>query len=355
MNEDNDRLQSAGKGPFENQGEGMKKDKRFKILLGVLGFTIVLFIVCVLAIKLRSPKKALVNVVGDTIYNSFEYEDTTYKDETIFTPENLAGRDVFNIALIGCQDNNTDTMLIATLNTEKGEVTLTSLMRDIYVEIPGHYAAKLNAAYPFGGMDLFYETIENNFDLELDGYVLVDYEAFEYIIDRIGGVEITLTDAEARYLNTTNYISNPAYRNVVSGTQILNGNQTLGYCRIRKRATADQEHDDFGRTSRQRTVLMQIYEKMKSEDMVNLLLIMKDILANSTVKTDLTNDEFNFYLNEVVDIGSMLKLNTYRIPENGLYENARKKVGSYNQSVLVITDWDQTIERLHQVTGETDR
>ncbi len=352
MNKENSRSQAAKEGTVSDQGEEIKKDKKLKILLIILAVTLVIFVTAVLAIKFKSPKKALVNVVGDTIYNSLEYENTEYKDETIVTPEKLTGKNIFNIALIGCQDNNTDTMLIATLNTNTNEVTLTSLMRDIYVEIPGRYAAKLNAAYPFGGMELFYQTIENNFDLELDGYLLADYDAFEYIVDRIGGIEITLTEAEARYLNTTNYISNPSYRNVTSGTQTLNGNQVLGYCRIRKRATADKEHDDFGRTSRQRTVLQQIYEKLKSEDIVNLLMIMRDILANSTIKTDLTSDEFNFYLNEVVEIGSMLKLNMYRIPEDGLYANERRKIGSYNQSVLVITDWDQTIQNLKKITEE---
>ena len=83
-------------------------------------------------------------------------------------------------------------------------------MRDLLVEIPNHPDNKLNAAYQIGGIPLLYETIEHNFDLKIDGYCLVGFDDFESIIDLLGGIDISLTSAEANYLRKTNYISNPS-------------------------------------------------------------------------------------------------------------------------------------------------
>ena len=196
---------------------------------------------------------------------------------------------VSNILLIGMETFEgakiTDTMIIASINSEKNTIKLTSLMRDLYVKIPGHDNAKMNSAYAKGGIDELYDTIETNFGVKMDGYILVDFSDFENVIDYIGGIDVTLTQKEANYLNTTNYISEPAYRNVVAGTQLMNGNQVLGYCRIRKVAT-ETEHDDFGRTQRQRIVLEQIFEKLRSKNVVQLGLLMNKILDNIDIQTD---------------------------------------------------------------------
>ena len=87
------------------------------------------------------------------------------------------------------------------------ELKLTSLMRDMYVEIPGHGHNKLNAAYAFGGVELLYQTIAKNFGIKIDNYCVVDFSTFEKVINKVGGVEISLEEKEAKYLNTTNYIS----------------------------------------------------------------------------------------------------------------------------------------------------
>ena len=84
---------------------------------------------------------------------------------------------------------------------------LTSLLRDSYVEIPGYKANKLNSAYSKGGVDLLIETIEKNYKIHIDGYASVNFEAFEKLVDMLGGVTIELGKEEAAYLNKTNYIS----------------------------------------------------------------------------------------------------------------------------------------------------
>ena len=226
-------------------------------------------------------------------------------------------KNTLNILLVGEEKINdgkrgrSDSIMIATMNVKQKAIKLTSLMRDMYVQIPGYSDNKLNSAYHTGGMPLLKETIQLNFDIELDGAVLVDFNDFESLIDKLGGVEITLTESEANYLNTTNYISNPANRNVRVGTQTLNGNQALGYTRIRYRKSINGEADDFGRTSRQRIVLNAIFEKYKSKNIAELVLLINDILP--LVETDISKSDIVSYAGTFVTLGTT-KLETMRIP-----------------------------------------
>ena len=126
-------------------------------------------------------------------------------------------KDVVNILLVGSDNGaqgsekgdhgRSDSMMVATINFKTKELKLTSFLRDMYVEIPGHGRNKLNAAYAFGGEALLYQTLAQNFNIKIDKFCVVDLAAFEKVINRIGGIEMTLEQREAEYLNTTNYIS----------------------------------------------------------------------------------------------------------------------------------------------------
>ncbi len=234
---------------------------------------------------------------------------------------------VYNILLLGEEAigsgsgrGRTDVIVIATMNTNTKELMLTSLLRDTYVQIPGYQDNKLNSAYEKGGLDLLYETIALNYNLRLDGCVMVNFENFEKIIDKLGGLEIELTDGEARYLNSTNYISNPAYRNVVPGKQLLNGNQVLGYSRVRKRATITGNNNDYGRTDRHRIVLNAIFDKYKTKSKVELASTMLDLLP--MIKTDIDSKNFEVLLNSFIDMGTM-DLQQLRIPADGAFDTAK--------------------------------
>nr|WP_294488943.1 LCP family protein [uncultured Anaerosporobacter sp.] len=255
-------------------------------------------------------------------------------------------QDVINILLVGEEAmfdggsrGRTDSMMIATINVKQKALKLTSIMRDLYVAIPGYSDNKLNAAYHNGGMPLLKQTIEENFDIELDGSVLVNFAGFEEIINRLGGVEITLTANEAAYLNRTNYISNPIYRNVRAGTQTLNGNQALGYSRIRYVRT-ETESDDFGRTSRQRTVLNAIFDKYKSKSLPELVTILYDILP--LVTTDINKSTIMDYLTTVVTLGTT-ELETMRIPVDNAFSNSSVR----GMSVLLPNSLQDNIDALH--------
>lgn len=260
--------------------------------------------------------------IGDGIGEEVEPEAVVWDKNTLLRTD----KDVVNVLLVGEEAigsegarGRTDSIMIATINVKQKALKLTSLMRDMYVQIPGWSDNKLNAAYHNGGMPLLKQTIEENFDILIDGSVLVNFDGFETIIDKLGGVQITLTDSEAYYLNTTNYISNRSYRNVKSGTQTLNGNQALGYSRVRYRKASSGEIDDFGRTSRQRTVLNAVFDKYKTKNAAELLLILNDILP--LVTTDIIKSDMISYIGTVVTMGAT-ELQTFRLPMDNAFSRA---------------------------------
>lgn len=257
--------------------------------------------------------------------------------------------DIVNILIVGNDARNdkaykndvglTDTMIIGTMDLKHKALKLTSLMRDSYVEIPGHGCNKLNSAYSFGGIQLLYETIATNFNIKLDGYVEVGLSAFVDIVDAVDGVEIEVTESEAEYLNSTNYIRKRADRNVKVGKQTLNGQQALGYCRIRKKGTtANGLRDDYGRTWRQRTVIAGVFSKVKSLPMTDWVGIANKVLKH--VKTDLDNDQILGYMTDVITMGTT-DVHQLQIPINGYYRsayNGEVKVGS----CLMMTDGESS-------------
>lgn len=252
-----------------------------------------------------------------------ESTDLTDYDNDAIKP---ADANVINILLIGIEaikdsgNGRSDSMMIATINQDEKAIKLASLMRDCYVEIPGHGQDRLNSAFSLGGADLLATTIEQNFDVHLDGYAKVDFEAFESIVDELGGVEIELTDKEASYLRRTNYISNPKYRTVTEGVNLMNGNQALGYARVRKVPGISGEHDDFARTNRQRIVLNAIFEKYKKQNLIQLVTVANNILPYIT--TNLNKTEILSYIAAVAGIGST-ELETFRIPMDNAYTGAK--------------------------------
>lgn len=239
----------------------------------------------------------------------------------------------------GNSRGRTDVMMIATLNSKEKSIKLTSLMRDMYVQIPGYQDDKLNAAYAVGGLPMLFDTIELNFDIKLDGYCLVGFDDFEKIIDELKGIDITLTSSEASWLNISNYISNPKYRTVVAGLNHMNGNQALGFCRIRDVASGTKEYNDFGRTSRHRTVLDAIFNKYKSLNYWDLAMLMYSCLP--MVTTDLDAKELETYIQLALEIG-LTDLEQLRIPINGAYEDAY-----ISKKSVIIPNLQKNVEALH--------
>lgn len=238
----------------------------------------------------------------------------------------LDGKDVVNILLIG-QDRRegevrqrSDTIILATINLEEEKISLTSFMRDLYVQIPGYSDNRINAAYAFGGMELLDEVLETNFGIQVDGNVEVDFNGFQTIVDLLGGVDIELSQAEADYLcgRNQNVLYPQEYREdwqyLTEGVNTLNGEQALLHARNRSIGNSDYE-----RTERQREVLVACFEKVKDTGTMKLLSMVDDVF--DMITTDITHGEMLGYAWNLLDIG-IDSLETYRIPQDGAYQSA---------------------------------
>ena len=239
----------------------------------------------------------------------------------------LSDSDVINILLVGSDHGaiegdhgRSDSIMIATVNQDTKELKLTSLMRDIYVEIPGHGHNKLNAAYAYGGVELLYQTIAQNFGIKIDKYCVVDFDTFKKVIDKVGGIEITLEEKEAEYLNSTNYISQAKNRDVKAGKQTLNGDQALGYSRIRHVVSEKYGDGDFGRTGRQRAVIQAALDKVLQQSPTKIADIALDALSD--VSTDMDASYLKSLVAKVLSLGTT-EIYQQRIPLEGTYVQGR--------------------------------
>lgn len=234
---------------------------------------------------------------------------------------NVIGDDkIINILLVGSDKRATqtdagrsDSTMIATVDMKHNQLKLSSLMRDMYVEIPGYESNRFNAAYSYGGVPLLYQTIATNFGVRLDGYVVVDFQAFENVINEIGGVEVTVTESEYEHLQSY-YRTKKKYKDALKikpGKNNMNGIQALCYSRIRK-----EGNGDFRRTERQRIVLQAIFTKAKSLSISELINTMTKVLPY--ISTDLSNEEIMSYMKSVLMMGTT-KIEQFRVPVDGSY------------------------------------
>lgn len=266
--------------------------------------------------------------------------DTTNVFKDIDLPEGVdveSNDDIINILLIGSDERKTsdfeskglaDAIMIATMDKKHNSLKLTTLMRDTVVRVAGtEQDRKINSSVNNGGIQNLYQTIALNYHIRLDGYVMVTFTAFEKVVNAIGGVEIELTDTEMRYLNCTNYVKSK-YHQLKVGKQVVNGNQALGYCRIRKGmdkigepvVTVSGLTDDYGRTWRQRTLLTAIFKKVKKLPKTKWLEIADEIAK--CIKTDLDNDTIYSYLNDIMWMGTTT-IRQLQIPQNGYFRDSR--------------------------------
>lgn len=235
-------------------------------------------------------------------------------------------KSVYNVLIVGEENigsdgyrGRSDLIMIASINLNQKSVKLTSVMRDSLVAIPGYPDNRINAAYAIGGVSLLYDTLKLNLGVDIDNYMLVNFESFVSIVDALGGMDVEVTAEEATYLNTTNYISDPADRKIVPGVNHMNGGQVLGYCRIRNVGTVNNEYSDFGRTSRQRRVLSTIYNMASDMNYFGLMGLAGKCLPYVT--TDMDAETIETYINLLLEVGMPGPVETYRIPVSGSFSD----------------------------------
>ena len=200
-----------------------------------------------------------------------------------------------NILLIGvdaregedAEKTRSDTMMLVTIDTRNNQIKLTSFLRDMYLEIPGYREDKLNAAQSRGGTQLLVDTLEYNFKIRIDKYMFVSFEMFTTIIDKLGGIDVEITEKEAKYINSKDHMSRDdgfAFPEPLSGgMQHFTGAQALWYSRIR------YLDSDFMRTARQRKVISALVKKATQQSPAELFELVGEVMP--LVRTDLTEDE----------------------------------------------------------------
>ena len=310
----NSRMRTAqggnppGQPPMKRQGKGngheaeelRKKNRRLKIISISLTLVIVLII---FAVGYFYSVLSNVDFVDDSATSEFVNQEDLFSDEN-----------VINILLVGTdagegdEPTRSDTMIIMSIDKTNEKIKLTSLMRDCWVEIPGSGEAKLNAAHAYGGMPLLLDTIEYNFNINIDKYVEVDFDMFVDVVNTLGGVRVEVLQREAEFLNRT------TDQNIEYGDSVLlDGNEALWYCRIRGL------DDDFHRTQRQRKVMTAIIEEGKQSGIFKLTSLINDISGH--VKTNLTRRELTSLGFSAVRTYKNYPVEQFRIPVDGGYSD----------------------------------
>ncbi|MDE6111027.1 MAG: LCP family protein, partial [Eubacterium sp.] len=269
----------------------------------------------------------------DEFYENFETINeegyaASYRDmvkKWYYNGEPASSSNVLNVMLIGedtrgseISDSGTraDSAIIGSINTQTGEIVLTSILRDSYIyyettpgdESTGRYG-KINGAMAFGGVDCYINAVERMFKVNIDNYVIVNFTSFQKIIDSLGGVTVTVSAAEIREINNHPNTYGNVTINGEPGDISLSGEQALAYCRIR------HIDSDNARADRQKTVLLSLFKKAKDASAMKLAELATTLMPY--VKT-------GFSKKEILSIGQYAlshgwisyKTVTYTVPTN---------------------------------------
>jgi LCP family protein required for cell wall assembly len=261
---------------------------------------------------------------------------------------------VTNILLFGLDNRkenepgHSDTIMIASIDRKNKSIKLTSLMRDMYVDIPGKKDNRINTAYFMGGPALAIKTVNKNFDMNIEDYATVDFQALEQIINLVDGVEIDLSKAEVKvinqYIDELNKISKDGTkvkRITKSGLQTLNGRQATAYARIRYVG-----RDDFERTERQRRVMSELFKKGKNISVTKLPELVSTVLPN--METSLSKTEIINLAVAVLGFGSK-DIEQFRIPTDDGYSDK-----DINGMKVLAPDLETNTEALHNFIFESN-
>ena len=236
---------------------------------------------------------------------------------------------VKNILLLGVDSRSssisgrTDTMMLLSVDINAQKIRLVSFMRDMYVEIPNNKNNRLNAAYVFGGYDLLARTLEKNFGVKPDAYVVINLSGLVDIIDQLGGVYVDVPDKRVDRVNAVIYWYNQQVLGMSEmnakqgylthgGYQLLNGKQAEAWARYR------YSEDDFQRSARQRQLIMLLFDKIKDMSTSELgAFAMKNM---GIVKTNLSLADLIALAPSVLLLKDA-EIEQMQIPVKGTYEH----------------------------------
>lgn len=242
----------------------------------------------------------VVLIAGGTTYlvsSLSKIENHELKNVTLGGENDSNMKNFTNIAIFGVdsranalkENTRSDSIMIASIDKKSHDVKLVSVYRDTYVQIKGHGCTKANHAYAYGGPDLAVNTLNTNFDLDIQDFVTVNFSALTNVIDKLGGITLDINKEELKWVNAYGRdvakINGQKYTKIKkTGRQTVTGVQATGYCRVRY-----TKGGDFTRAERQRTVLQAIFTKAKSTSPLTLFSVMDEILPQ--IYTSLSTDD----------------------------------------------------------------
>lgn len=242
---------------------------------------------------------------------------------------------------VGALDLNTrsDTIMIASVNTETKEVRLMSVYRDTYLNLGNDTYNKCNAAYAKGGPKQAMSMLNMNFDLNITDFVAVGFKGVTDVVDAIGGVYINVDSAELEHINNYQISISENLKTTYTpvtetGYQLLDGLQATAYCRIRYTAG-----DDFKRTERQREVLSAILEQAQTLDASKLTKISNNVFGNVYTSVDLS---------EIISLLSDLP--SYKLIDEGGFPSEDFRSGGNISGIgdsVICTDLEEAVADFH--------
>ena len=335
-----------GKRPRKHQRRrGMPRWQ--KVIITILVVIIVLLLAAIAVVngklgkinRIKDPER--ISSADQSYDQDAEGPDTLTDDAINFgNTKVLEDQNVINILLVGrdsrdlSERGRSDSMIVLSMNRNTKQISMVSLMRDSYVQIPGYKNNKMNSAFSYGGYDLLDETISQNFGISIDYNVGVNFAGFEQVVDKLGGIDITLTQDEALYLMAD---EDTLAEGLVEGVNHLNGKEALGYARARYVSTG-KEANDFGRTYRQRVVMTTVYKELMQKSLPEIWTILDSIM--DCVETDMTNAQ-------IISIGTEFynmnidTMQSYRIPADGEYTDQ-----TINKMMVLVPDFDTARQHL---------
>lgn len=331
---------------MEEKERSLKKHKRIRCFLTGSIILVLFLLIGVLVFMGNEYSKIVMSKMKVASFTPVEVAITPEVTEKIkeYTI-NKSDKKITNILLIGIDSDlnigapqRSDSMTIVSLDGIHGSIKLTSLMRDTFVNIDGHGKDKLNHSFAYGGPKLLLRTINQNFDLDIQDYVLVNFNDLIHIIDAIGGVDLYVTWEEAMYMNfaieNINELndSNIKKLDIKSQNIRVNGAQALSYARIRYLDT------DYRRSQRQRLLLLKVYERILETPLLQLPETIVQLSAYAKVSLSEM---------EILDLTSQVMSRDFGI--HGLhfptYQTSHESTkGSWH----IVFDRDDTITELHE-------
>lgn len=316
------------------------KPNGLKIVTALLGVLLILF----------------VGVIGfaGSVFSKITFDDNR-PNEYISSADLKSSPKVKNILLLGVDsrdpeddtNSRSDSMMLISVDSEHNCIKMVSFLRDSWVYIPAlDKYQRLNAACSADGYDGVVDTIEYNFGVDIDGYVVADFEMFKVLVDSVGGVEVDVTEQEAD--EVTNHPVRYGNVTLEAGKYKLTGEQALAYCRIRKIDT------DFMRAYRQRTVMQSILKSVKSANPVKLLFMASKCapyIETNLSKTDIMQTG----ISALSCIGTMVET---RVPFDSTWSYKTIQGNSVisidadkNKEMLIDTIYNKTPDEIKQSEG----